>query len=464
MAGALGLPKDVTASEGLALELKSWLDPERPEHKAVIVRTLLALRNHGGGVLLIGFTDNGKPRDDVPSYDVEQRYHPDRIQELVSRYASARFEVEVTLLEYEERRYPRIEVSSGIRTPVRVTTAIEQVRDGAPYSLLEAGEIPVRTLMTNGRPSTAACGAADWEQLMQVCFDNREADIGRFIRRHLGGVAPAVAELVAAVKSIPTPVDEAVATEFLQLGGERFTEAYARQNLLAGDLLRCGGREVALVISPQPTGFEATGDFLRRIVSSVPRLSTYPPWVDVLSGSGVARQAQVFQGRWESLLHDQNMFDLLTFALLDPAGRFYERRLLLRDVIARRADRQRRHSLGERETLTDVAETLVTGLEFARMMRVADEGHLLHWAFRWTGLTGRLVDTWFTASPSYYIAEEDTSPICRVSFAADTPAAALASMIRQVIAPMFAMFRGYEVPPQQIDETLAEVIERRSRF
>lgn len=452
------------ASEGLALELKSWLDPGRLEHRAVIVRTLIALRNHGGGALLIGFTDGGKPRDDAPPFDVEQAYHPDRVQDLVSRHASARFEVAVTLLEHEGRRYPRIEVSPGVRTPVRVATGIELPRDGKPHMLLEKGEIPVRTLEANGRPSTADCPAADWEQLMQVCFDNREADIGRFIRRHLGGVAPAISDLIAAVKAIPTPEDGLAATGFLNLGSERFAAAYERRGVHAGDLLLCGGREVALAISPAPTGFEATGNFLQRMISSVPRLSSYPPWIDVMTGGGIDQQAQVLQGRWESLLHYETMFDLLTFWMFDPRGRFYERRLLLPDVIARRADRQRRQLLGERETLTDVAETFATGLAFANAMGIADEHHVLHWAFRWTGLKGRLVDNWFTAGPSRYIAEEDGSPIAQISFPADTPATALAPMIHKATAPMFAMFRGYAEPRQQIDETLTEVIERRSRI
>jgi hypothetical protein len=51
-----------------------------------------------------------------------------------------------------------------------------------------------------------------------------------------------------------------------------------------------------------------------------------------------------------------------------------------------------------------------------------------------------------------------------VTFPADTPPAALGPFIGQAMTPMFATFRGYEEPPNQIDETLAEVIEKRSKF
>jgi hypothetical protein len=56
-----------------------------------------------------------------------------------------------------------------------------------------------------------------------------------------------------------------------------------------------------------------------------------------------------------------------------------------------------------------VAETFVTGLLFAAAMDVADEHHSLDWAFRWSGLKGRIVDGWFRGGASGYVAA-DMSP------------------------------------------------------
>jgi hypothetical protein len=345
---------------------------------------------------------------------------------------------------------------------VRTKGEIVEQRDTGPYPLLKIGEVPVRTLESNGRPSTAEASASDWEHLMQVCFDNREAEIGRFIRRHLGGVAPALAELLASVKDMPSP--DAV-IDLLQFGKDRFKQSFDERDLpeRAAEFLSWGGREVGLTITPTPDGFSPTQDFLRRILASVPRITTYPPWLDTMAAAP-ENQPQVRQGRWEAFIFYSDLFDALSFELLDPAGRFYERRLLLPDVIARRKQVQPRLVLGEREAITDVAELFVTGLAFASAMNAADEHHMLNWAFRWSGLKDRFVDNWFMIGPSRYIAVEDVSPICRTSFAADTPPTALAPMIAQVMAPMFAMFKGYSEPSTQIDETLAEVIERRSRF
>lgn len=93
---------------------------------------------------------------------------------------------------------------------------------------------------------------------MQVCFDNREADIGRFIRRHLGGVAPSIAELITAVRAIPSPDTGAA-------------------------------------------GFRSNTGFLRRMLAGVPRITKYSPWLDT-AAAGPEGQPQVRQGRWEALL------------------------------------------------------------------------------------------------------------------------------------------------------------------
>ena len=56
--------------ESLLTEVKAWFDPSTPEGQAKIVRCALAMRNHGGGFMLIGFDNatgdpvaNGRPAD-----------------------------------------------------------------------------------------------------------------------------------------------------------------------------------------------------------------------------------------------------------------------------------------------------------------------------------------------------------------------------------------------------------------
>jgi hypothetical protein len=463
MAASEPEPQRTPFRESLALELKSWLNPDRDVHRAEIVRTLIALRNHGGGTLLLGVGDNGEILEPGPELDLAQRYQGDRIQDLVSRHASERFPVDTQIVEQDGCRYVRIDVAAGIRTPVRVAQSIAK-EDGSKQ-ILTKGDVLVRTLESNGRVSTAPCGADDWERLMQTCFDNRESDIARFIRRHLGSAAPALAELLKDLRGVPLPGEPDAAAALLDTGAEAFSTTISRHGGASRfePMLGWGAREAALVIEPAPDGFQADGAFLMRLLSSAPRLTSYPPLLDAAIG-GPASGFEVRQGRWEGLLSVRSPFDLLTFELAEPTGRFYERRLYLPDAIARANGEQPRFALGEREAITDVVEVILTGLAFASALRVADEEHSLHFAFRWSGLEGRLIDKWFVGSRASYVAAEAVSPACRLTISGDAPPTALASRISEAMRPMFQMFRGYMSPPQQVEETLREVIERRSRF
>lgn len=106
-------------SESLSVELKRWIDPASPEGTAKIVRTVLALRNHGGGYLIIGF-DNETLQPDVENVpvDVRSAFHMDKIQGLVSHFSSEPFEVAIEFPERGGQVYPVIVVPPGVKTPV----------------------------------------------------------------------------------------------------------------------------------------------------------------------------------------------------------------------------------------------------------------------------------------------------------------------------------------------------------
>jgi hypothetical protein len=93
--------------ESLSVELKRWISPDNPDGIAKIVRVALALRNHGGGYLVIGFDNNTFQPDteNVPA-DLRSLFHVDQIQGLVSRFASEPFEIGVEFPERDGQSYP----------------------------------------------------------------------------------------------------------------------------------------------------------------------------------------------------------------------------------------------------------------------------------------------------------------------------------------------------------------------
>ena len=52
--------------EELGVELKGWLDLSQGEHKADLAKALMALANHGGGYVLLGYDDATENRSFAP--------------------------------------------------------------------------------------------------------------------------------------------------------------------------------------------------------------------------------------------------------------------------------------------------------------------------------------------------------------------------------------------------------------
>jgi hypothetical protein len=138
----------------------------------------LALRNQNGGYLVIGFNDKTCKPDPVPAaVNVRLQYHTDEIQRIVSRYASHPFVIETHFQETGGVEYPVIRIPAGFKTPV-VCKADLSVKgsDGKEKFLMRARDIYVRTVDANHTISSAPGNGRDIEELVERCFQNREAD------------------------------------------------------------------------------------------------------------------------------------------------------------------------------------------------------------------------------------------------------------------------------------------------
>ncbi len=141
--------------ESLSVELKRWIDPDQPEGIAKIVRAVLAFKNHNGGYLVIGFdNDTLQPDKDNMPEDFKSKFHIDKIQALVSRFASEPFEVVVEFPEREGQSYPVIVVPPGVRTPVAAKSDLLHKES----KLISADDVYVRSLRSNNTPSTTKVG------------------------------------------------------------------------------------------------------------------------------------------------------------------------------------------------------------------------------------------------------------------------------------------------------------------
>ncbi len=276
--------------ESLLVELKRWIDPASPEGKEKIVKTALALRNYGGGYLVIGF-DNAtlKPDTNNVPRNVREDFHIDKIQDLISRYASEPFEVSIEFPEREGQLYPVIVIPPGIRTPVAVKS---DLRSETGKTLLSVNDVYIRSLRSNNTPSTTKATWRDWPDILEKCFDNREADIGRFLRRHLGGLTPEIVrELSGALTGglQPEVTTEDRLRKYLEESKERYSTVIEERGI---QLPPHGAWEVGLLLLGDISPHSANQEFLNLLNANNPRYSGWP----------VARQQRLRRKREASCL------------------------------------------------------------------------------------------------------------------------------------------------------------------
>lgn len=115
----------VEPRETLNVELKSWVDiANNNEHKALLAKAIIALANHGGGFVLIGFenTDTGSgPASGRPAS--LGAFNTDAINAIVSRFCDPKFHCDISIqVGPDGLGYPIIVVPGGHRVPIRQGT------------------------------------------------------------------------------------------------------------------------------------------------------------------------------------------------------------------------------------------------------------------------------------------------------------------------------------------------------
>ncbi len=444
-------------SEGLRVEIKSWIDPTEPEGIAKIVRACLAMRNQNGGFLLIGLNDQtlqvetaGKPNN------IRDSFHTDKIQQLVSRFAHDGFEIEVAFGERDGTEIPVIVIPDGIQYPVASKSELN-MPDGK--KLIRFGDVYCRTLNSNGRASTAVAQPKDWRDIFDRCFENREADIGRFLRRHLGPSA----EGLLSLEVKPHVTLHAQALSLLDEGLNHFVRAAAARNLKgrAHQIANGAKFEAALVIEPLKTGQLPTAAFRQTLASSNPNLTGWPIWLDSTGFTDESARPVVRENSWETLIISlESWSDHLDFYHLNPNGKFY----LLRNLEDDSTERVPAGTMLEPIlVILRVAETIAVGLSFARALGWKPEETTLGFAFRWGKLKGRNLYAW--THPEVHIsAYEKTGTenvTSYVEVTLDTPQSAIAPAVDAVVRQLFVQFGGYQMPTQSIEHWTRRLIERR---
>ena len=447
--------------ESLSVELKNWIDPSEQEGVAQIVKASLALRNFNGGYLAIGFNDKTLEPDknNVPP-DVKSAFHGDTIQALVSRYSSEIFEISVEYPERDGLLYPVIIVPSGVKTPVAVKADLLKNNK----HLLKTGDVYIRSLHQNLTPSSGVALGKDWPTIIEICFDNREADIGRFLRRHLGALTPDMFKefaLVLAKGIEPKITTQEILKRLLQESKARYDQKVIERKK---ELPKHGAWEVALHIVGEIPKHSANKPFLNLLRSSNPEYSGWPVWLDSQGFSEENDRPSTHKGVWEAFIIPTFGNNNIDFMRFDPHGQFYHYRALLDDVTKVNAAPKPFSVLDISLAVLDTAEAIAVGIAFAKSMDCNLQKTLLSFAFRWSHLKGRNLGQWALAGKYYthrnWTASEDES-VAYVDVPLDTPLSALSEYVNQVTKPLFEVFDGFVLNKDVVDDLVQQLLARK---
>ncbi len=441
-------------SEGLSVEIKRWIDPTQPAGIAKIAVACMALRNRDGGYLVIGLDDNTlEPVAEDRPEDVRNSFHLDVVQHIVSKYASTPFEVAVAFGIRDGQEFPVIAVGSGVRSPVAATK--ELTVDGK--ALIRQHAVYFRTLNASGVPSSSPARHSDWPDIVDICFENREADIGRFLRRHLGVEGSATFAALLGTKPTPNLHEQTLAS--LGLNEERLSEALAARGL--GNLrVEKGSWSALLKFDPPLPDDSSAREFLRTIGSANPQYTGWPVWLDSSNFQKDQDRPVLINKVWEAAIIDigENWSNHADFYRFDRSGELYLWRVLQDDLTDKVAPGA---YLDPGLMIYRVLETLAVGVSFAKAFGRGEETTLA-FAFRWSNLQPRELDSW--ANRDRYFSSHGKAMGNEaegfVDLPADTPAEALAPYAQVVTQHLFELWDGWRYPLKAIEQQLERLLKR----
>lgn len=168
--------------EALDIEIKAWLDLSTNDHKSVLAKEVIALANHGGGYVIVGFdeqSDGGFKAGVQRPANLDQ-WSQDAVQSIIARYCDPALQCRVVHQRAgTEGPFPIIIVPGGHKGPI----------------LPKAGSPDGKTLVPNrvyirraGPSSEEPKTSAEWSQFIDRLVQNRQAELVEIVRSVLSGI------------------------------------------------------------------------------------------------------------------------------------------------------------------------------------------------------------------------------------------------------------------------------------
>jgi hypothetical protein len=423
--------------ESLEIELKGWLDLSIAADAAVLIKAVLALANHGGGYILIGFHETGgawQPDEANRPTDLSQ-FDQDVLNGLVARYSEPPFHCELHHVPHSETGdlFPVIVVPPG-RVPIRAkrdSPDARQVRKDSYY------------IRRPGPASETPQTGQEWDDFLRRCVTNDRERLLDDIRRILG------ARALAPVPPLPTWTEQL--DEWAHESLARWRERVAEAN--EDDLYRHGVVTYSYILEgdfdplPPPR-------FLEVVERAKGRETGWPMWL-VFRGRDTMSPRPV-DGTIEAIFLDNTFGDPshADFWRAHPEGRMFLLRGYEED-----SDPERRPPGTAFDFTLPVwrfGEALLHSERLAQ--ELGDPTAIVHFRASWSGLRGRALTALWSrrfVSENRIAQQESIASYVHVPAADITPR--LPELLQELLAPLYTVFDFFEMPPRVVDEELAEM-------
>jgi hypothetical protein len=429
--------------EALDVEVKEWLDLSDPDQKASLAREIIALANHGGGYVVIGFRElaDGSFQAATPRPPELNAWTQDAIQSVVAKYIDPNIQCRVVhqAASRAEERYPIIVVPGGHRVPIRA-------KSGSPNG---KKLVPHRVYIRRAGPNSEEPKTAEeWDRLLERCLQNRQAELLAAMRSIMAGIIPSAPQEMSSQLECLLEFGEAAVHRWeAKVGGLPANVPPRFPN---------GHYEVAIAID---------GNFKRlslaelrdTIATAVRNHSGWPPFLTLtrepfspkpVNGAVEFWRGPETDGSYEVPAHHD-------FWRISPEGLLFTLRGYQEDGGYQGMEPGRFFDITS--PTRRVGEAILEALYIATALEAIDANLIIK--CRWVGLSGRVLIS--RGNPNRmlsgnYHAEQDTYE-ARVTVALHSLPDALPEVVFTILAPLYELFDFFRLPKRLVEEELSSL-------
>ena len=455
------MSKGQKLQESLSTELKEWFNPNSPDGKAKLVKAIIALRNFNGGVIYIGVENRGQPVKKPENLDIDVDFHIDMVQSIVGAFCSEVFEVRVEAEDYFGERIVKITIPPGVKVPVVSKSPIKN--DGG-HPIVKSDAVYFRTLKSNNTPSSSELNWKMYPDLMDICFDNREADIARFINRNLSSDTLEGLQsffLDTKKETLKSKSAQQKAEELLNHGWDKFAQKISKVRMKGIDFATY---EVSAILDAPTNATLPDREFLNKINHTNPNFSGWPPWVVLDRTIDNPDRPIVSDHGWQAFIYQDvgHTFDHIDFWIAKPSAEFYLARIIDDDIGSWQNKPKSGTTFEFALMIRRVSEVITVLLRFGNALAIEKDNVKFTMIFRWKNMESRFLSTW--SNPMRYLSlpsrREEKETIVKKEIPINASNELVIQIVYEIANSVLVSFDGFSIQKSIVEDIFQKMLNR----